>query len=206
MADADRLFGVHIPTGSRFEALPVGAKYAILLTLTLPAFIVQRWWLTAACLAIAGLLLAIARVGIRRGWGITTGLGLLMVVLAGYQALIGAWLPGLVLAGNLLLAVWASRLVTMTTPVPDLIDALVRAASPLRLIGLSPDRLGLAAAIMLRSIPVIAGSFAATRQAAQARGITRHLGAQVTQVVVRAVGYAQATGAAMAARGIGDDD
>lgn len=206
MADSDRLFGVHIPTGSRFEALPVAAKYVILLALTLPAFIVQRWWLTAACLVLAGGLLAIARVGVRRGWGISRGMGLLMIVLAGYQALIGAWLPGLVLAFNLLLAVWASRLVTMTAPVPDLIDALVRAAGPLRHVGISPDRLGLAAAIMLRSIPVIAGSFAATRQAAQARGITRHLGAQVTQVVVRAVGYAQATGAAMAARGIGDDD
>ena len=44
------------------------------------------------------------------------------------------------------------------------------------------------------------------RQAAMARGREHHLFSLVTPVVVRAVGHAQATGAALAARGLGDGE
>ncbi len=203
MADADRLLGVYQPRGTRVERAPVVVKYVVFLGLTLPAFIVGRWWLTAVCLGVVVGLVRLARTGWRRGLALTRGLGVLLVLLAAFQAVTVSWVSGLVLAGNLLLAIWASRLIVQTTPSSVLIDALAAFVRPARLVGVDPERFALSVAIMLRSIPYLAGEFATIRQAARARGVERRLFGQLTQVVVKAVGYATATGDAMDTRGLG---
>ena len=204
MSGADRLFGVYQPRGTVIERVPAGWKYLGFLALTLPAFLVRLWWVTVICLVIAGILVLATRLGLRRGLGLPRGVIALLAVLAVFQGITATWLAGFVLIGNLVLAIWASRLIVMTTPTPVLIDALVTVARPLRVIGLSPQRFGLAIAIMLRSIPYLMGEFTTIRQAARARGLERHLFGQITQVVIKAVAYGQTTGDAIAARGLGD--
>ena len=44
MRAADQIFGTYRPTGSPLEKLGVGAKYALVLVLSLPAIVVGRWW------------------------------------------------------------------------------------------------------------------------------------------------------------------
>jgi biotin transport system permease protein len=205
MAKSDRWLGLFQPVGSAIEGWPVGAKYAVLLALTLPTFIVQRWWLTLVALAAVVILLLVARLGVRRGLGLPPGLLILVAVLAGFHAVTDNWLLGLVVVGNLILAIWAARLVTMTTPSPILVDALVALTRPLRRLHFPSERFGLAVLIMVRSIPYLSGALSTARQAAAARGLRGQVGRQVTQVVVGAVGYAQATGDAMTARGLGDE-
>ena len=202
----NRVFSLYVPGESPFHRLGVGWKYLILLALTLPALIAGDPWVSLGLLAVSLGLLAACGVGLRYAWGIPLGLWLLLAFLAGYQVLIGSPVTGLVVSCNLLVAVYASRLLTLTTPGTVLIDALVAALRPLRSLGVDPDRVGLAIAVMLRSIPVLLDSFDQVRQAARARGRERHLVGLVTPVVIRTVGHAQATGAALAARGLGESD
>lgn len=109
-------------------------------------------------------------------------------------------------AAVFLTAIYLSRLLTTTTPGSDLVDALIAGLRPLRVFGVSPERAGLAVAVMLRSIPVLLDTFGEVRQAAMARGRERRWFALVTPVVIRAVGHARATGAALAARGLGEPE
>ena len=104
--------------------------------------------------------------------------------------------------GNVLLAVLAARLIIVTTRPAVLIDALVSAAD--RVPFVDGERFGLSVGVMLRSIPYLMGAFYDVRDAARARGLERHWIARLTPVVVRAVGFAQATGDALAARGLGE--
>jgi len=124
------------------------------------------------------------------------------VVLGVFQGFTVSWLDGCVLVANLVLAVWASRLVVATTPVAVLLDALATLARPVRLVGADPQRFALAVAIMVRSVPYLMGAFATVRQAARARGVERRIFGQLTQVIVAAVAYGQATGDALDARGL----
>ena len=55
--------------------------------------------------------------------------------------------------GNILVAVLAARLLTLTTSMPVLMDALATALTPLRLVRLDPAQAALAVALMIRSIP-----------------------------------------------------
>jgi biotin transport system permease protein len=204
-AAADRVFGTYQPLGSAIERWPVGVKYVALVALALPAFIARQWPVTLVCLALTVTLLLLARIAARRALGISPGFAFLLLFVFGVNWWTDSWLWGLILAGNLTLALWVSRLVTMTTPAPTLVDALITATGPLRRLGFKPERFGLAVLVMLRSIPYLAGSWSAVREAIRARGLRGQLGPQATQVVIRAVAYAQATGDAMAARGLGDD-
>ena len=198
------LFSLYVPGTSPLHRLGVGGKYVVLLVLTLPALVLASPIVSAVALATSMGLLASCRIGLRRVWGLPSALWVLLAVMAGYQLLVGRPDLAVVVVANLVTAVYASRLLTATTPGPVLIDALVAALRPFRRVGLDPELVGLAIAVMLRSVPVLLDSFDQVRQAARARGRERNLFALVTPVVVRAVGQAQAIGAALAARGLGE--
>ncbi len=198
------LFGLYVPGGTWLHRLGVGWKYLFLLALTVPVLLLALPWPSLAALVVSGLLLASTRVGARLAFALPWALWILLAVLAGYQLAIERPDLAVVVSANLVTAIYASRLLTLTTPGPVLIDALVAALRPFRRLGVNPERVGLAIAIMVRSVPMLLDTVAQVRQAARARGRDRNLFALVTPVVVRAVGQAQATGAALAARGLGE--
>ncbi len=200
------LFGLYIRGDSVFHRLGAGPKYLIMLVLTLPAAVLRDWRLGVACLAIALTLLAACRTGLARAWRLPAMVWVLVGMLLGYHLLSGTPGRGVNAVAVFLTAIYVSRLLTTTTPGGDLVDALIAALRPLAFLGVPPERVGLAIAVMLRSIPVLLDTFGQVRQAAMARGREHHLFSLVTPVVVRAVGHAQATGAALAARGLGDGE
>lgn len=196
------VFGGHLPGDSVWHRAGVGWKYLVVLALTLPALFVQQPWLTASGLVVCvGCLLA-CRLPARAVFAIPMALVILLAVLAVFQLLIGQPALAFVVPGNVLLAVWAARLIIVTTPASVLVDALVAAAD--RVPFVDGERFGLAVGIMLRSVPFLSGAFYDVRDAARARGLEWHWVARLTPVVVRAVGFAQATGDALAARGLGE--
>ena len=198
------LFSLYVPGTSPLHRLAIGYKYLLLLVLTLPALLVGNPVLSLVALVLSLALLGSCRTGLRHAWTLPLALWVLVAFLAGYQVLLGRPDLGFVVGANLVTAVYASRILTLTTPGPALIAALVAALRPLERFGVKTDLVGLAVAIMVRSVPLLLDSFEQVRQAARARGRERNLFLLVTPVVVRAVGQAQATGAALAARGLGE--
>lgn len=198
------LFSLYVPGDTPLHRLGIGGKYVLLVVLTLPALLLAEPVVSLAVLLASLLLLASCRAGLRYSWGLPPALWILVAVLASYQLLVGRPDLAVVVGTNLVTAVYASRILTLTTPGPALIDALVAALRPFARFGVKPELVGLAIAIMVRSVPMLLDSFEQVRQAAWARGRERNLFLLVTPVVVRAVGQAQATGAALAARGLGE--
>jgi len=198
------LFSLYVPGGTPLHRLGVGWKYLLLLVLTLPVLLAGQPWVSLLALVISAGLLLTCRAGVRFSLRLPFAFWVLVAVMAGYQVAMGRLDLAVVVGANLVAAVYASRLLTLTTPGPVLIDALVGAVRPLRRLGVDPELVGLAIAVMVRSVPMLLDSFGQVRQAALARGRERNLFALVTPVVVRAVGQAQATGAALAARGLGE--
>ncbi|MFT4228135.1 energy-coupling factor transporter transmembrane component T family protein [Micropruina sp.] len=202
MRSASTLFGSYRPGTSPWHRLGVGWKYLVVLTLTLVALVWQQPEVTAVSLLVTLACLATTRLPARVTLAVPWSLVVLLVVLAAFQLLVGQPAAAFVVAGNVLVAVLAARLIVCTTPASVLIDALVRGAD--RLPFVDGERLGLTVGIMLRSIPFLTGAFYDVRDAARARGLERHWLARLSPVVVRAVGFAQATGDALAARGLGE--
>ncbi|GHG53559.1 hypothetical protein GCM10011331_19200 [Flavimobilis marinus] len=181
------LLGVGVLAGLPAHALPVPVWLGLALPLGCAVSLALAW---RAPLAVV----------VRRA----VPLALLALVLAVVHVVAGTPLRGVEVALDLVAVAVVAHAVTLTTSATAMLDALERGA--LRL-GLSPGRawtISLAVSLMLRAIPVLGGVAASAREAARARGAERRLGAIAGSATVRAVGHAQRTGEALAARGLAD--
>jgi len=205
MNAARALLGIHVPGTTVWHRMGVGRKYLVFLALTVPA-VFGSWPVVVGALVLTLALVATTRAPLRLAWGMPLGLVVLFAFVAGYHLLFGDPTMAVKVVGTTLTALYAGRIVLITTPMPVLIDALVTATRPLARFGASPERFGLAVAVLVRSIPYVIASFGEVRDAARARGLDRNPLASVTPVVIQAVAYARTTGDALMARGLGDED
>ncbi|MDU7360128.1 MAG: energy-coupling factor transporter transmembrane protein EcfT [Propionibacteriaceae bacterium] len=198
------LVGVYQPQDGWLFRMSTGKKYLLVLVLSVPPFIVERWWFTVAMLLLTALLMRSSGIAFRRIFRLGVVLWIVVVLLAGYQLFSGKYETAVTAPGNVLTAILASRLLTLTTSTPELLEALIRGMSPLRKIRVNVDQLALMVAIMMRSIPYLLGSFQNSRDAARARGRDGSLLSLMVPTMIDAVAYAQRTGDAVHARGLAE--
>ena len=184
--------------------LPVGAKLTALLALGIAVVVVRGPVLSVGLLAVAAAAVTVGGVPWRGLVRSLLPLLVTVVALGAYQ-----WWqrgPGVAVevAADLLTLVLAATAVTATTPADRMLDVLERAVRPLRVLGVRPDLVALAVALMLRSVPALLTTATEVRDAARARGLDRSPRALLVPTAVRTVARARATGEALAARGIGD--
>ena len=184
---------------------PAGVKLAVLAAGLLALGVVRTpLSVTAALLAFA-LAAAVARLAPRQVWALVRP----AVVPCAVVGVLQVWLAGpvtaLVTTGWLLVAVAAAGLVTATTPMEAMLDAVVRAVGPLRHVGVDPERVALTLGLAVSSVPVVARLAADVRQARMARGAERSVRALVVPLVIRTVRHADRLGEALRARGVDDD-
>lgn len=198
------MIGVYVAGDSAVHRARPGVKLAVLLAATTALLLAARWEVVTA-----GALIVVA-VGLWAGLGLR-GLGRLVwplrwivVVLTPVQAWLAGWERAYVVVGGLVVAVTAASLVSATTRVADMTDAIVRIVAPARRIGIDPERVGLVIALAIRSVPVLLDGLRVVREARRARGMRLTPDTLLTPLVVRAVRHADRVGEALAARGIDD--
>lgn len=196
--------GLHHPGDTVLHRLAPAAKLILLTALGLAVVVLRGPW---AAVLLLGATTVVAVVGhLPRRATVRALLPVLVVavLVCAYQWWRRGPGLGVEVAADLLTVVLAATVVTATTPADRLLDTVTRAARPLRHVGLSPQTVGLAVGLMLRSIPALVRTAVETRDAARARGLDRDPRAVLVPTAVRAVARARRTGDALAARGIGD--
>ena len=163
------LLGLYQPGEGWLFRAGVGWKYLIMLALSIPALVLQQWPLTVSSLMATVLLLFSSGIGLVRALRIGWVMWLLLAALTAYHLVVLNPGAAVVQPGNLLLAILAARLLTLTTSTPELLSALASALRPLRFIGLKPDSIALMVALMIRSIPYLIGLFGDSQDAARPR-------------------------------------
>ena len=198
------LLGAYVPRQSPIHRAPAGLKLGALALVSLAVLLVRSWWGVGA-LAVLVLAVAIAsRVGMRA----------LLVQLRPVVLLVPAvlalqwWAHGparaALLSSRLVLLVALAALVVLTTRTTEVLAANERAARPLRVVGVRPDRVALVLALAIRSVPVLATLADDVRDAQRARGHERDLRAFAVPLVVGTLRRADALGDALRARGVDD--
>ncbi|MFV0460600.1 MAG: energy-coupling factor transporter transmembrane component T family protein [Actinomycetales bacterium] len=194
--------GLYRPGSSVLHRARPGVKLAALLVLT-SALVLWRtppMLAAGACVVVVGYLMAGfgPRVLASQVWPLRW----ILLVLIPFQVITAGWTGAVVIVGTLVVCVAGAALLTLTTPVARLIDTFTWLAGPARVVGLKPERFGLAAALVVRSIPALLDIVATVRDARRARGAQRSPRALLVPVVVRTVRYAHDTADALAARGL----
>ncbi|WP_028645416.1 energy-coupling factor transporter transmembrane component T family protein [Nocardioides sp. URHA0020] len=198
------LFGVYQPGTSPLHRAWIGAKVGGLAAFSLSVVLVRSVEAAFVFLAIAVLAAAVARID----------LGLLLrslrpalvaaVIFAGIQWLLYGPAKATETLVDLVALALAAIVVSSTSPVNAMLDSFIRWITPLRHVGVDPERVALTIGLAIQALPGTVALAVETRDAARARGV-RHPRAFLTPFVIRVVARAQETGDALHARGIGDD-
>lgn len=203
MRGSAHLLGAYRPGHSPVHRAPLGLKAAAVVVLSLAVLALRSLPVLGGCLILVVLAYAAARL-LSESWRPLKLMWPVLLLLGAFQVWSNGPAAAVLVIGNIVLCVAAARLLTLTTPVQELLDGLVSLAVPFRFLGADPERFGLTLALMMRSIPFLLGSAHDVRHSAMARGLERNPRALTVPVVIRAVAYAQQTGEALAARGIGE--
>ncbi|GMA40589.1 energy-coupling factor transporter transmembrane component T family protein [Mobilicoccus caccae] len=145
-----------------------------------------------------------AGLGWRTLWAQAWPLRWIVLVLVPFQIWSAGWERALVVVGGLVVAVVAAGVVTTTTRVADMMDTITAGLRPFERFGVDADRVGLAMALTIRSIPVIHRTLRECGEARRARGLERSPRALLVPFVVRTVRHAERVGEALVARGLDD--
>lgn len=124
------------------------------------------------------------------------------IVLA--QGLVVTWQQGGLVGLRILLVVAAAGLVTLTTPVTDMLTVLEWLCRPLRVLGVDPTRVGLTLAMAIRFVPLLGDRLATIRAAQRARGVERPGVGVVSPLLVGTLRMADGLADALDARGLAD--
>lgn len=128
----------------------------------------------------------------------------LLVAILLIQGALESWQIGLMAALRFTILVLLATLVTMTTRVSDLIEAIEQALRPLQRLGLHPGQIGFMLALSMHLVPVLLHQFEQIREAQRARGLDRHWLALLVPLLVKALRLADELSEALDARCFGD--
>jgi biotin transport system permease protein len=198
------LLGMYVPGTSLLHKASAGVKLVALAVLLLVLAVERTPVGVGIMAAVTVLLAAVSGVGGRALLAQLRPLLWVVVVLGALQVWLSGPVAALVVVGSLVVATGLAALLTLTTPVQDILDAVVTAIGPLRRFGVDPERVALVLALTIRSIPVIAALAAEVSQARKARGAERSLRAFAVPLVIRTIRHADRLGEALAARGLDD--
>lgn len=197
--------GLYVPGTSPVHRMPPIAKLSILVVVLLVmAVTIRHPWQLVPAVIVTVAAFAVARVGPRLAWRQLRPALWMLLFVGAFQWLFTGWQRALVVCGVLGLSVAWAALVSLTTRVLDMLDAIHTLLGPLRRFGVNTDRVGLVLAMTIRCIPLIAGLVADVTEARKARGLGFSVRALAVPVVIGALRTADAMGEALAARGVDD--
>ncbi|WP_105565139.1 energy-coupling factor transporter transmembrane component T family protein [Microbacterium halophytorum] len=194
------MISLYRPGTSPLHRLPAGAKLIGLAVLALAASLWPHTIWTAL-----GTLVAVLALFVLGGqppsvfWRQLWAAKWIIVLLVVTQLLFSSWQAAITVTARVLAVVLLAALVTLTTRMGDLLDALERALGPLRALGVEPARVAFVLSLTIAAIPVIAGLARQVGDAHRARGVRPGPHAIVTLLVL-ALRHADDVGDAITAR------
>lgn len=197
--------GVYVPGETLIHRIPPAVKFAVLVLFILTtAIFVDSARLAAVAVAIPLMGYLIARIPLRIAWAQLWPPLPILAVLGLFQW----WQRGADTALTTVLvifaAIMAATLLTLTTTIPAIMDALDRLLAPLSRFGVPVEAISLAISLTIRLIPLQLSTVQEVLNARKARGASFSVRAFGTPVLIRSLRRARAIGEALQARGVGD--
>lgn len=197
------MIGVYVPGSSPLHRMGAGVKLVLLAASVIVVAVLPEWWMTAIALGVAVALFAVAGIPWRVAVRQLVPVLWILAIAAPLNALFSGWESALAMSLRVSAFVALAAVVTLTTRVSAMLDAMQRALRPLG-DRVDADRIGLVLAMTVRAVPLMVEIVRAVLEARRARGAEGSMRAVAVPVVVRALQTADGMGEALIARGVDD--
>ncbi len=199
------MLGLYIDRDSVIHTLAPGVKMLALALWALALIAVDDWRVLAAVLTAVLCLFVVARLPAREVVAQLRPVLFLALFFFAVHALLVSWQSGLVTVLRFTVLVSLAVVITLTTRVSDMVDALESALRPLRFIGINPAKISLMISLAIRFVPLLIDLVREIRAAQQARGLERSVTAVAVPLIVKTLRMASVLTDAIEARGYDPD-
>ncbi len=197
------LVGIYSPGNSVIHRVGPGPKLSALAVIAVVTSIFTHWTVPVAVASLGLAAAAVARIPPRLLWAQIRGILVLVVLFAVFNAVLGRVAEGALAGGRIMAIVIVATVVTLTTQVSAIVDAVERWLTRGGVSAERSLRVGLVIGMASRAADHLGQLLNDARDARRARGLDRHIRALLVPVVVRAWRTSSLTGEALAARGVG---
>lgn len=197
------MIGVFHPGSSVVHRMPALAKLGLLAVAVTATALVDSLPVLGVIGALTIALFALARIPARVAWRQVAPILWVLALAVPLQWIFAGWEAAATMGGRLLLAVALAAVYTLTTPVSATLDAMQVLLRPFAR-WIDPDRVGLALALAIRCVPLLADLVREVLDARKARGAEGSPTALAVPVIVRTLRTADHLGEALMARGVDD--
>ncbi|MBB4076565.1 energy-coupling factor transporter transmembrane protein EcfT [Bartonella fuyuanensis] len=127
-------------------------------------------------------------------------MGLLLVLLFMFQAIFISWLTGVEVILRLLILFSLSSLISFTTKVSDMVEAIEAGLQYFRCLGINPSKVSMVISMAIRFIPLLREKFNEVYEAQKARGLNMNFIALTIPLIIRTIRMASEVAEALEAR------
>ncbi|MEN0083719.1 MAG: CbiQ family ECF transporter T component [Leifsonia sp.] len=202
------MLSLYRPGDGTLHRMPAGPKLLLLLALVLAVSLLPSWWWSAA--VAAGVVVVVyacaglgdGLLGMRELARQTVALRWLIVITLGLQLIFLGPEAAVANTARVTAAVLLAGLVSLTTRLTDLLDAVERGLRPLDRLGFDSERAAVLLTVTLTTVPVVARLAGDVREAQRARGARPGLRFFAVPFLILSLKHADQLGEALAARGV----
>ena len=199
------MFEISLARITWLHRVPAGVKLAILAVVGAAVFLVDDLDVLAGFVAAAVLLPLSAWLPLKAVIKQIFPAAILVAVIGGFHLIMGEPETAALVAGRLATVILLAVVLTFTTRVSAMVEAIEAAARPFRVFGVDPAKVGLTLSLAIRFIPVLFDLVGEIREAQKARGLEGNVFAVVMPLLVRTLRMADDLADAISARGYDSD-
>ena len=197
--------GVYVPGTTIIHRLNPSIKFVSLIVFIIASTIWAHTLTHAGiCLAAPLLLLAVAKIPPKIVWGHLWPPLPFLLFLGAFNWWQQGWEKALVVTLVIMSSIGMAAVLTLTTTVAEMLEALEKALSPTARFGVPVESISLAISLTIRLIPLQFATVGEVLDARKARGADFSITAFGAPVMIRSIRRARVIGDALLARGVGD--
>ncbi|WEK50535.1 MAG: energy-coupling factor transporter transmembrane protein EcfT [Candidatus Kaistia colombiensis] len=193
--------GLYHPGQSALHRASAGAKLSALVVVSLALFVAPSIWVALASVPIAFAVYLATGAPFRRLMAQLRGPAILLGLVFVFHLAFGSVAEGVLAVTRFATLILLASAVTLSTPVSEMAELVEWGLGPLRPLGVNPEKVGLAIALAIRFVPLIAEEFRHIREAQAARGLAANPLALIVPLVIRTLKSADELADAIEARG-----
>ncbi|WP_273790433.1 MULTISPECIES: energy-coupling factor transporter transmembrane protein EcfT [unclassified Bartonella] len=194
------MIGLYIPRDTFIHRLRPGVKLLFLTACGTFIIMVSSIALLGLFLLFVILFYRVAKIPFKTVIKQFKSMGLLLVLLFVFQTIFSGWLTGVEVILRLVILFSLSSVISFTTKVSDMVDAIEAGLQPFRCFGINPSKVSMVISMAIRFIPLLSEKFNEVHEAQQARGLNTNIVALAIPLIIRTIRMASEVAEALEAR------
>lgn len=199
------MIGLYLPRDTFIHRLRPAVKLIFLAVCTTTLLMVSALPLLLFFLLFVALLYRVAKVPFNNILKQLKSMGVLLIFIFVFQVIFKGWVTGFEVILRFLSLIFLALLVSLTTKVSDMVNAIETWLQPFRCFGINPSKFSMVLSLAIRFIPVVSEKFNEVHEAQRARGLDTNIAALAIPLIIRTIRMASEVAEALDARSYDGD-